>query len=377
MQPLEDNVPAYRTIRVAVPEDPAAAQAEEEAQQARERFPDLMGLEPVFGVAQEREAGGWSLHGYFSNIYPQQARDSLGSHLRLLAQQAEQDGDEAAHAQLQHAADRLDRERVDEMTVCGIRYRVVRAEQIIRSGPEGPEPPRNSDPDPAEPGEAHHVPDPTKGFVIDPVLPTSPAQALLKTDLLRLTHLTGATPHAQRDAATARHHHPGAALLPTTYCLAEEENGRWRPRTRHATTPQDARDTLAYSLRVLDPVMKNLDETERAAYREAADRLDEQRPSHFHFTGRHLRIVRVERFIRIGPDGPEGPRPSDPDPDPPILVQDQQLREAGELPPDDDENAEPDLPPDITARHKELFRLSIQEKERQEKLTQTRQQRQN
>ncbi|WP_235865214.1 DUF5954 family protein, partial [Streptomyces cacaoi] len=93
-------------------------------------------------------------------------------------------------------------------------------------------------------------------------------------------------------------------------------------------------------------------------------------------TGRHMRIVRVERFIRIGPDGPEGPRPPDPDPDPPILVQDQQLRETGELPPDN-ENTEPDLPPDITARHKELFRLSIQEKERQEKLTQTRQQRQN
>ncbi|MFG7947205.1 hypothetical protein Q8723_35710, partial [Streptomyces cacaoi] len=65
------------------------------------------------------------------------------------------------------------------------------------------------------------------------------------------------------------------------------------------------------------------------------------------------------------------------DPDPPVLVQDQQLREAGELPPDDDENTEPDLPPDITARHEELFRLSIQEKERQEKLTQTRQQRRN
>lgn len=52
------------------------------------------------------------------------------------------------------AAVRLDWEKIDEMTVLGTRYRVVRAERFIRTGPDGPEPPRPSDPDPAGLGEA-------------------------------------------------------------------------------------------------------------------------------------------------------------------------------------------------------------------------------
>ncbi|MGW7515300.1 DUF5954 family protein [Streptomyces sp. NPDC054796] len=366
MHSPEENVPAYRTIRVAASEDPEAALAEEEAHLARERYPHFMGLGPVFGVAHEREAGGWSLHGYFSNAYPQQARETLGSHLRRLAHQAEEAGDEAAREELQRAGERPDWETVDEMTVRGVRYRVVRAEQVIRSGPDGPEPPRRSDPDPAEPGEARKLPDPTEGFVIDPILPTGMAEGLLKVDLLRLGHLADADPEAQRDAEAARHSHPGGALLPTTYCFAEEEGSRWRPRMSHSSTPQDARDGLAYSLRVLDPVMENLDETQRAVYRQAADRLDEERPSDFRFAGRHLRVVRVERFVRIGPDGPEGPRPSDPDPYPPVHIHDQQLRERGELPEDDDEDAEPELTAEARAWHEELHRLSMREKERQE-----------
>jgi hypothetical protein len=362
-------------IRVAPSDEPLAVLAEEEARAASERYPQIRGAGLVFGVAEEREAGGWSLHSYFSNDYPQQARESLGSHLRRLAAQAEEAGDEAAREELQRAGERPDWEAVDEMTVRGIRYRVVRAEQIIRFGPDGPEPPRTSDPDPAEPGEASTLPDPTDGFVIDPILPTGVAAGLLKAELLGLSHVVDASVGAQRDAASARHSHPGAVLLPTVYSVAEEEAGHWRPRASPSTSPQAARDHLAYALRVLYPVLEGLEEAERLVHREAADRLDEERPSDFQFTGQHLRIVRVERFVRIGPDGPEGPRPSDPDPYPPVHVHDQQLRERGELPEEGDEEALPELSPEAIARHEELERLNKEEMKRQEKRKQSRRRR--
>lgn len=372
MHSPEENVPAYRTIRVTASEEPVAALVEEEAAAARERYPNILGFGPVFGVAEEREAGGWSLHSHFSNVHPQQARESLGSHLRLLAQRSAEAGDEAAREEFARAGERPDWETVDEMTVRGVRYRVIRAELVIRSGPEGPEPPRACDPDPAEPGEARRLPDPTEGFVIDPALPTGVAEGLLKAELLGLSHLATAGPDERRDAAAARRSHPGAALLPTEFCVAEEHGGRWRPRMSHSTSPQDARDGLAYSLRVLDPVLENLDEDERAHYRQVADRLDAERPSEIRYDGQHLRIVRVERFVRIGPEGPEGPRASDPDPYPPVHLHDQELRERGELPEEDDEDTPPEMSPESRARSEELDRLNREEMARKERLRRAR-----
>lgn len=367
MHPSQENVPAYRTIRVTAFEEPVAALAEEEARTARNRYPKILGAGLVFGVAEEREAGGWSLHSHFSNDFPQQARESLGSHLRLLAQQAERAGDDAAREEFQRAGERPDWETVDEMTVRGIRYRVVRAEQVIRSGPDGPEPPRTSDPDPAGPGEARELPDPTEGFVIDPILPTGMGDGLLKAELLGLSHLANASAGEQHHALAARYSHPGAALLPTAYAVAEEEGGHWRPLMSQSTSPQDARDTLAFSLRVLNPAMENLDEAKRAAYRQAADRLDEGRLSEVWFAGRHLRLLRVERFVRIGPDGPEGPRPSDSDPYPPVQIEDQRLREQGELPEEDEDDPPRELSSRTRARLEEMHRLNEEEMERQAK----------
>nr|WP_245685843.1 DUF5954 family protein [Streptomyces niveus] len=47
----------------------------------------------------------------------------------------------------------------------------------------------------------------------------------------------------------------------------------------------------------------------------------------------------MEQLVRIGPDGPEGPRPSAFDPEPPVELHSKQLREQGLL--DDDEDAAP------------------------------------
>src|SRR5260221_13828639 len=59
MNDPRDHVPAYRTIRVTAPEAPAAVAADTEAWRAHARYPDLRFAGPVFGVAREREEGGW------------------------------------------------------------------------------------------------------------------------------------------------------------------------------------------------------------------------------------------------------------------------------------------------------------------------------
>lgn len=170
MSDFRDDVPGYRVIRVG-PLDSAAQAEDDQAWLAREPYPVLaFAGGPAFGVAHELEHGGWQLHRFYSCSYPQEARESMGSHFRLLARQHPEA--DAARAECMRAAERLDWEAVDEMTVLGTRYKVVRAEQFIRTGPLGPEPPRPSDPDPGEPGTSHQLADPAEGFVIDTAAPT-------------------------------------------------------------------------------------------------------------------------------------------------------------------------------------------------------------
>jgi hypothetical protein len=354
-----EQVPGYRTIRVAPQDAPVAALADVEAWQARDAYPEIyFAGGPVFGVAREREEGGWELHPYFSGLAPQDARDSMGSHFRRLAQEAERSGDQAAHEECMRAAERMDWEAVDEVTVRGDRYRVVRAEPFIRMGPAGPEPPRPTDPDPGEPGQAREVPDSTAGFVIDPITATGMSEGILKLELLSGGRKKGTVPPDVRaDSLRAAETHPGGVLLPATFMTAEYLDGRWRPEsTVNSTTPQAARDGLAMHLRVMAPWKLKLGPEERAEYARAADRLDEERGDELEVAGRRFRVVRVERLVRLGPDGPEGPRPSDPDPQPPVMVQNQQLREQGLLE-DDDE----DGPAELDEETQELARLFHEE----------------
>jgi hypothetical protein len=67
----------------------------------------------------------------------------------------------------------------------------------------------------------------------------------------------------------------------------------------------------------------------------------------------------VERLVRVGPDGPEGPRPSDPDPQLPILAQEKQLREQGLW-----EDEDPDEPVELDEDGKRFRRLFREEEER-------------
>ena len=56
-----DQVPGYRTIRVTAHHAPVAELADAEAWQACDEYPQLSFGGPGFGVAREREEGGWEL----------------------------------------------------------------------------------------------------------------------------------------------------------------------------------------------------------------------------------------------------------------------------------------------------------------------------
>lgn len=320
----------------ALPDAPAAALADVEAWQARQAYPDVLtGGGPVFGVAEELETGGWRVLSLFADPAPQGSRDAMAMTFRQRARDASEAGDAAARREWLRMAERLDWEALDELTVLGSRYRVVRADQFIRMGPTGPEPPRPSDPDPAAVGHSHELPSRTKGFVIDPFTATGMSEGILRMELLSLVRMPGTVPEAVReDSLRAARTHPGGVLLPAEFTAAEYADGGWSPTQRSNPSPQGARDTLTTWLRVTAPVVERLDDGQRAAYGRLADRIDAERCDEIEVDGCPTRIVRVERLVRIGPDGPEGPRPSDHDPELPTAVQQEQLREQGLL--DDD-----------------------------------------
>ncbi|MFD6987484.1 DUF5954 family protein [Streptomyces sp. NPDC059943] len=361
MNAYGEGLPAYRTIRMTVQEGPIAAFADEEAWRARERYPTIVGMGlPVFVAATESERGGWEVMGSAGDT-PQGVRDWLGSHFRRLAKDAAEAGRAGDRKKYRAAYEKLDRVAVDELRVLGTRYRVVRVEQFIRLGPDGPEPPRPSDPDPGEVGEAHRLPSRIKGFVIDPYIGTGMAEGLLKFDLMQFVLKAGtAPPDVRGDSLRAVETHPGGVLLPAEFAIAEcGGDGQWKPHSGAAPSPQAARDRLAVDFRVMTPIQRRLSEAEREEYARAADRLDEKRGAGVAVAGRRYRVARVEQLVRIGPDGPEGPRPSDFDPDPPIEAHTKQLREQGLLD-EEDEDASLELNEEV----REIKRLMEKEEAR-------------
>ncbi|MEU0698088.1 DUF5954 family protein [Streptomyces niveus] len=365
MNAYGEGLPAYRTIRMTLQEGPIAAFADEEAWRARERYPTIVGMGlPVFVVATESERGGWEILGSAVDT-PQSVRDSLGSHFRRLAKEAAETGRAGDRKKYRAAYEKLDRVAVDELRVLGTRYRVVRVEQFIRLGPDGPEPPRPSDPDPGEVGEAHRLPSRIKGFVIDPYIGTGMAEGLLKFDLMQFVLKAGtAPPDVRGDSLRAVETHPGGVLLPAEFAIAEcGGDGQWKPHSGAAPSPQAARDRLAVDFRVMTPIRQRLGEAEREEYARAADRLDEKRGAGIAVAGRRYRVARVEQLVRIGPDGPEGPRPSDFDPDPPIEAHTRQLREQGLLDGDGDGEDE-DESRELNEEVQEIKRLMEKEEAR-------------
>jgi Family of unknown function (DUF5954) len=362
----EDETSADRGTQATAPRSPVAALADVETWKARKAYPStLFAGGPVFGVARERAEGGWELQPHFTGLAPQDARDALGAHFRVLAGA----GGPAA-GEYAAAAERLDWEALDELAAADRRYRIVRAERFIRMGPDGPEPPRVTDPDRTDPAQAPL--DPAAGLVIDPGDDDGLAPGVLRVELLTALLKNGSVPRDVReDSRAAARTHPGGVLLPATFMAAEREGGRWRPQsTGTAPTPRDARDGLAVQLRVMVPWQKDLTDEEHELYKRAADHLDTEQCNELDVAGRHFRVIRVERLIRVGPWGPEGPRPSDADPVPPSRVQERQLREQEALPEvlEDEADREGDADVEGDERTRKFLALFEAERRRREHL---------
>ncbi|MGA5702539.1 DUF5954 family protein [Peterkaempfera bronchialis] len=329
-----ERVEEHRVIRVAPQDSPVADLMDLEAWEARGDYPELRARGPLFAVGRLRDDGQhgggqrddalWEIV-LLEEGNPQAARDALLWRLKTQGRETE---DPAARAAYLAASKRLEWEALDELTVLGDAYRVIRGDLLVRFGPDGPEPPRPTDPDGQDPRAPHRA----EGFVIDPARATGMSEAVLRAELLDFAYSREVVPEdVYADSVRARTTHPGVVLLPAGFAVAERQAGReWEPMSGVCATPQAARDGLSDYLRDLAPRLLDLTGAEQAAYAREADRLGATRDHQAQVAGRHFRVVRVESIVRVGPDGPELPRPSDWVPYPPSAVQDQQLRAEAE-----------------------------------------------
>lgn len=295
---------------------PVAAAQEADAADAAQRYDHYIVRGPLFGIACQEAGDGhrWRVLNPVTGGFPQDARDSLNSHLWFRAK--DDTDDRAVRRELLAAVARLETEPVNEVTAAGTRYRVVRCDEIVYGNSEGPEPPRPTDPEPADRSWDENARDPEldTGFVIDHIAATGVMEATERLALMGLHYRSPRYPEAVRaDSRRALRTHAGIVLLPTAFRVLERTGAGWEPATAMLASPHAARRALVHLLTWLWPAVYELAEPERAGYarvaeefRDAGDadsvRLDD---------GRELLVVRMRRVVRIGPDGPETARPSD------------------------------------------------------------------
>ncbi|MFH8349504.1 DUF5954 family protein [Streptomyces sp. NPDC018045] len=324
-----------RPIAVRHPEDPVEAVMEADALDAALDTTTILVRGPLFGVAAQDtgQAPRWRVVSAVEAGCPQQARDSLNSLLWYRAKDEARDREE--RRALLAAVARLETECVDDLTVLGTRYRIVRAEEYAGMGPDGIEQPRPTDPEPA-------VPDWGRGaresfdddLDLDPDAPVTPAQAAERLALRSLAYTGSRFPEDVRgDSHRALETHPDVMLLPTTFRIVEKSGPGWQTGGGLHASAHGARRSLDFALTWLQPRLRGLiphdidgrdidartvaaEGTDPAAgelaeYARAADRLRSEHVNQVEVHGSVHRICRVRRLLRWGPDGPEGPRPSD------------------------------------------------------------------
>ncbi len=303
---------------VTAPDHPVTAAAEADARDAAVHFGHYVIRGPVFGlVARAEGERGWRALTSISRGDAQSARDSMQSKLWFRAKDEAED--RVQRRELLHAVKRLESERIDEMTVLGVQYKVVRADEIVYTRDGTVEGPRPTDPEPADPewGTQRVGPDLDDGLVIDPAIPVSPMTAAERHALGGLHYTASRYPEDVRaDSANALHTHPAVILLPPSFAILEETPGTWSPVGGGLhTTAQEARKQLHFLLDWLWPrVPQDGGGLAPEQFREAAALLRaEPRARAYELLGRRFLVARVARVLRIGPDGPEGPRPSDVD----------------------------------------------------------------
>ncbi|MDG4798856.1 DUF5954 family protein [Micromonospora sp. WMMD1082] len=329
----DERVPDHLLIKIEQRDDPVSAVSEDDARHRSVAYPTILWSAPIFGCAEEVD-GRWRILRLNADE-PQDARDSLASHFRKLFSETPQTAEHTVErAAYEEAYELLDWEPVDELAANGRRYRIIRAQPFIRMGPDGPEPPRPTDPDPHPPGQAERSASRWDGFVIDPTAGTGLADGLVRMEMISASYRAETVPedvHADSRRAVATH--PNVVLLPVCYTVGEHVSGRWRPRSsNNYPTPQAARDAESLSVGDIARTENTSIEELIAAYARARAAHRPPRTDDFEVQGVPCRVTRVETFVRVGPDGPEGPRPSDPDPLPPPARQVQQLRDQGLMP---------------------------------------------
>ncbi|EFF93770.1 conserved hypothetical protein [Streptomyces sp. e14] len=300
-------------------DDPAAWVKEADAVDASLRYPHLALRGPVFGVAvQDPAAGpGWRVLKPVVDGMPQVARDGMHSHLWFTAKDGTDD--RAVRRELLAAVALLEREPANEVTACGVRYRVVRGEEFMRCALDGaPEPPRPTDPEPADrtwERRQRAEPSPDADFVLDPDRVAGPMAYALKQGLREFSYRGGRCPDDIRaDSERALTTHPEVVLLPVAFGLVERRGEGWMPRGGLHAAPHQARRMFYDGMAEIWAMLHDYDDEQKARYARAAEEYRAlQRADEFTVDGRAFRICRVERMVRMGPDGPEPARPSDVD----------------------------------------------------------------
>ncbi|MEV4942868.1 DUF5954 family protein [Streptomyces zaomyceticus] len=341
MSEQDEGRPGEWPVLVRVPVEPVEAAMEADAADAAASHSALAVRGPLFGVAaQDRDQGGgrrWRVVVEVTHGCPQQARDALNSQLWFHAKDQAKSRQE--RRTLLTAVARLEKEPVDELTVLGVRYRVVRAEEYAAVDEHGGiETPRPTDPEPLtpdwSPGSGARSPRVDDNLVLNPDAPLSPLQAAERLALRPLAYSgTGFPAPVLADSARAVKSHPDVLLMPTAFLIVERSgNGPWSPGSALQATAHDARRTLDFALTWMEPRTRSLipydadttvdarrpatGTTDAAAPQlrelaEAADRLRAGRCDQVEAAGTVYRIARSRRLLRSGPDGPESPRPSD------------------------------------------------------------------
>ncbi|MFI6684249.1 DUF5954 family protein [Streptomyces sp. NPDC050485] len=340
------NPGGMRRIVVRYPEDPVEAVMEADALDAAQAIESLLVRGPLFGVAAQDAAGealGWRVVVAVAAGCPQEARDSLYSLLWFRAKDDAQD--RAERRALLAAVARLESERVDELTLLGTRYRIVRGEEYTGMGRGGIDQPRPSDPEPAVANwdRGARGPGIDGGLVLDPDAPVTPAQAAECLALRSLAYTGSRFPENVRDdSERALETHPDVMLLPAAFRVVERNDPGWKIGSSLHASAHEARKTLDFALTWLEPRERGLipwdvhgpevdartvaaEGTDPAAgelaeYVEAADRLRAERANQVEVQGTVHQICRARRLLRWGPDGPEGPRPSDTNSHPPERI---------------------------------------------------------
>ncbi|WP_130797425.1 DUF5954 family protein [Streptomyces otsuchiensis] len=318
MSSHEETQPEPLVMRIEHSDHPVAAAVEVDAALAARRYTHYTIRGPLFGVATQSpgDGGRWRVFAGLTEGSGQQARDILHSALWFRAK--DDTDDPVVRRRLLDAVSVLEKERVDELTVDGLDYRVVRADEFLYLDENGPEPARPTDPVPQKTtwDGRDRDPEPDVGFVIDHAAASGVMAGAERLALMGLCYRSERYPADVRaDSERALETHPGVVVLPPAFRVVERTPGGWGMTTTPFATAHGARRWLYYALKETFPLVSPLSEAEKAEYARVAEEFRADGTADELDVGtRHFSIARIGRIVRIGPDGPEGPRPSDVDP---------------------------------------------------------------